>query len=628
MTMMSRDLSLKTAVRGTAPKMLNIIKLCPFIWLSFLAHTLLSGVLPAVSVPVNHLLYDALADMVMVPAILTNDEPIFRVVAGIGLVFALMIFGQILTIAGKYITWRKDNIIQPEYSRILNHKMTLLPTKAFEDKDILDDIEKATSGIYAMSAMYHLFADILFRYGVFFIAMGLFLWRIQPVLVLSLIFVFIPVLLSQLVRVRIYAEQQDYIVPLQRKEYQYYKHACDTRDTRLFGVFDHFHKLMLQARLLFFAKQWDTQIKVTIIDLCLNMAQVAGMIGIIVLLIKGIMNGEVSVGAFVAVFNAINTMFSYMTGFFSSIKSAAIDRIGEIHNFVRFMNLPETGGATAPPDWSRGGVGATGLVFIYPKSQIPAVNAVTLTIRQGETIAIVGENGSGKTTLVKLLCGLFKPDSGILTIGGQDTALTDDKSLFAETSAVFQKYVQYNQLSLADNVMISDYHSEENVIPALISAEVDYTDAKTFPKGTQTILSREFEGVQISGGQWQRIAIARGMHRKHEFIILDEPTAAIDPIEETRVYQQFAKFAKNKTAILVTHRLGSARIADRIVVMDNGRIAEIGRHEELLARGGKYAQMWEAQAQYYRYRFLNPSPHPSPPSPPPGICSSTSTSGS
>lgn len=120
-------------------------------------------------------------------------------------------------------------------------------------------------------------------------------------------------------------------------------------------------------------------------------------------------------------------------------------------------------------------------------------------------------------------------------------------------------------------------------------------DTRVFPDGFETMLSREFEGVDLSGGQWQRVAIARGFYRSHDLIILDEPTAAVDPLEETLIYQKFAEMAADKTAVIVTHRLGSARIADRIVVMDAGRIAAIGTHEELLHAGGLYAEMYQAQ---------------------------------
>ncbi|MFY9381047.1 MAG: ATP-binding cassette domain-containing protein [Eubacteriales bacterium] len=148
--------------------------------------------------------------------------------------------------------------------------------------------------------------------------------------------------------------------------------------------------------------------------------------------------------------------------------------------------------------------------------------------------------------------------------------------------------MSYVGLALGNNIRISDYTSDEIIENALISANVEYKNAKTFPYGTETMMGREFDGgVQLSGGQWQRVALARGIYRRHDFIIMDEPTAAIDPLEETRIYRQFAEYSHGKTTLLVTHRLGSVRIADRIVVMAKGRIVESCAHEELLKNGGR-----------------------------------------
>lgn len=148
--------------------------------------------------------------------------------------------------------------------------------------------------------------------------------------------------------------------------------------------------------------------------------------------------------------------------------------------------------------------------------------------------------------------------------------------------------------------MISDTasNSDADFKAALTKAELDL-DPGTFPVGAETMLSREFDGVDLSGGQWQRVAVARGFYRQHNLIILDEPTAAIDPLEETRIYKQFEEMSRNKTSILVTHRLGSARVADRIVVLDNGEISAVGTHAELMDTPGLYQEMYRAQAQWY-----------------------------
>jgi ATP-binding cassette subfamily B protein len=214
---------------------------------------------------------------------------------------------------------------------------------------------------------------------------------------------------------------------------------------------------------------------------------------------------------------------------------------------------------------------------------------------------VVGENGSGKSTIIRLITGLYSPSQGSVTYGEIDTSTLSMKSLFSKTSAVFQKYQRY-QMKLADNIGISDVTfpvKEENLDDVCTKSGLD-KNASSFSEGYDTMLSREFDGVDLSGGQWQRIAIARGFYRSHDLIILDEPTAAIDPYEETRIYNEFAEIAKNKTAIIVTHRLGSVKLADRIIVMKDGAVAQIGTHEELLHTDGEYARLYKAQEQWYR----------------------------
>lgn len=216
-------------------------------------------------------------------------------------------------------------------------------------------------------------------------------------------------------------------------------------------------------------------------------------------------------------------------------------------------------------------------------------------------MALVGENGSGKSTLIRLITGLYLPQSGMVMHNNKSTMEFTPKSLFTGISGVFQKYQRY-QLSLCNNIIISDIYAEsnykENINSATVKAGIE-PNADIFPDGYGTILSREFDGVDLSGGQWQRVAIARGFYRQHDLIVLDEPTAAIDPVEETKIYKRFAEIAKNNTAVVVTHRLGSIKFADRIIVMQKVRIVGVGSHEELLSICPLYIKMWESQSQYY-----------------------------
>jgi ATP-binding cassette subfamily B protein len=244
------------------------------------------------------------------------------------------------------------------------------------------------------------------------------------------------------------------------------------------------------------------------------------------------------------------------------------------------------------------GITLEGAGFRYLGAEADSLKNITLKIKPGETIAIVGENGAGKTTLVKLLTGLYKPTAGSVKIGETDTNAASYRSLFENVSGVFQKYQRY-ALTLKENVQIADFESDGNVEQILEENHIDPGDKDTFPDGLETMLSREFDGVDLSGGEWQRVAIARGFYRDSDLIVLDEPTAAIDPIEESAIYKKFVEIAKEKTAVIVTHRMGSAKIAERIVVMREGEIAEVGTHDELVQKGGLYAGMYSAQAGWY-----------------------------
>lgn len=198
------------------------------------------------------------------------------------------------------------------------------------------------------------------------------------------------------------------------------------------------------------------------------------------------------------------------------------------------------------------------------------------------------------------MAGIYTPTEGVVSIGGCDTKELCRNSIYKNISGVFQKFQKY-QMTLRENVVISDLNNvidDDSIKNTLRKADVNY-DSATFIDGLDTMLSREFDGIDLSGGQWQRIAIARGLNRKHKIIVLDEPTAAIDPLEETNLYKKFAEISKGITSILVTHRLGSARIADKIIVMDEGSIVEFGTHEELLNNHGKYYDMFQAQAKWY-----------------------------
>lgn len=307
------------------------------------------------------------------------------------------------------------------------------------------------------------------------------------------------------------------------------------------------------------------------------------------------MAGEMSVGAFTAVFASLNMMFMIMNEVVSYHLGNMSQHIGKVANLIHLLEREEVIQEEGMPDFAQGII-TEDVSFTYPGKKEPAVEQLSLHIKEKETIAIVGANGAGKSTVARLLIGLYQPTQGTVKLGGVNSQHVNPKSLYSQTSAVFQRYQRY-QMSLLENVTIS--HLNTSFCEKSVQEVLDQVAFTHEAVNLQTMLAPEFGGIDLSGGQWQRLAIARGLYRTNEFIVLDEPTAAIDPIEESNVYNQFKRLAQDKTAVLITHRLGSAKFADRIIVMDKGSICEVGTHDELIAHSGHYAHMWQTQAKWY-----------------------------
>jgi ATP-binding cassette subfamily B protein len=227
---------------------------------------------------------------------------------------------------------------------------------------------------------------------------------------------------------------------------------------------------------------------------------------------------------------------------------------------------------------------------------------VSLSIDPGEVVALVGENGSGKTTLIKLLCRLYDPVAGSITLDDIDLRQFETSALRREITVIFQDYVKYH-LTAQENIWFGNVEApneKEEVMMAACYADAENMIAR-LPKGYDTILGKWFEdGEELSIGEWQKVALARAFMRNAQIMVLDEPTSALDAKSEYQVFKGFRRLMEGRSAILVSHRFSTVRMADRIFVFDEGRIMESGSHDELLQRGGKYAQLFEKQAESYR----------------------------
>lgn len=240
--------------------------------------------------------------------------------------------------------------------------------------------------------------------------------------------------------------------------------------------------------------------------------------------------------------------------------------------------------------------------FRYEGSGEDTIRDLNLTIRPGERLALVGPNGAGKTTLIKLLCGLYRPTSGTVYLDGRDIQSLDQRAVFREFAVVFQDVFAFS-FPLSDNVSCVDCGREdsERLRGSLEKAGL-WERVQALPKGARTFMNKDLDeaGVTLSGGEVQKLMLARALYKDAPMVILDEPTAALDPVSEYEIYSKFNEIAGDKTAIYISHRLASCRFCDKIAVFDSGKLVQMGSHDTLIAqKGGRYHELWHAQAQYY-----------------------------
>jgi len=293
--------------------------------------------------------------------------------------------------------------------------------------------------------------------------------------------------------------------------------------------------------------------------------------------------------------------------------------LDDYHAFLAREPAPHTSRAAgevadvSPPPRRFEGIRVEGVSFTYPKTEALVLDDVSLEVGPGEVVALVGENGSGKTTLVKLICQLYRPQAGRILWNGVDASEMDPDILRSDFTVIFQDFIQYH-LSARENIALGRVERAGN--PEEISDAARQASAHDFitrlPQGYETRLGRQFYGGhELSVGQWQRLALARAFFRGGNFLVLDEPTAALDPRAEYELFSQMRRLTEGRSVLLVSHRFSSVRNAHRIYVLQAGRVIESGTHVELMAEGGTYAELFTLQAAAYLGEEAERSPDPS-----------------
>ena len=375
------------------------------------------------------------------------------------------------------------------------------------------------------------------------------------------------------------------------------------KDIRIFGLQNWLNDLLNQVHDAYLDFLYKVERKKRLADITEAVLTAARNGIAYVYLIRMALEENLGVPEFILYFTAVTTFTTWVMGILQQavkLHQQSLD-ISCVREFLEYPEPFRFEGGASIPKADAYELTLQDVSFRYPGAESNTISHLNLTVHPGERLAIVGLNGAGKTTLVKLLCGLFDPTEGVVLLNGQDVRDFNRREYYGLFSAVFQEF-SILDVTVAENIAQTNENIDtERLWDCIEKAGLTDTVQK-LPDGLQTHVGREvyLDGVLFSGGQTQRLMLARALYKDGPILMLDEPTAALDPIAENDIYMKYNEMTKGKTSLFISHRLASTRFCDRIIFIADGNIAEEGTHEDLLALGGEYAKLFEVQSRYYR----------------------------
>lgn len=506
----------------------------------------------------------------------------------------LIPFGHAKDLYYEYILTRNVLLSQHE----INNKIFL---EYYESAPVYNLLTRAKTALTtgALRGIVNTVSAIL-TLGLSLLAMIGSLYLLNPLFALISVVSIIPIFVEQLVFADKFVQLQKKITEKRRKQEQCVKHIIGKEyylETRISGVAKYFRNKWESYRQEIEQEEMKLQFSRLKFELIFNLIKSISVVGIIVLAAAYMSEGIISIGTFSAVVSILSVMHA-STGFFISRISSMYAQYKELTDVTQYYELDkEAESRKSVPTIDT--IKLENISFKYPERETFAVKNINQQFSKGEKIAILGVNGAGKTTLINLILGLYRPTEGTVFYGDVDISNVTKSNLYNKMAAVFQDFGVYN-LTIKDNVKLGDIekiYKDTDIYEALSLAGFNY---QKYHEQAETFIGREFNGIGLSRGEAQQLAIARSYFNKRANIfIIDEPTAALDPIAEEKLYKKFLHITGDKTTFFISHRLGSVRIADRILVMDSAEIIEDGTHDELLRQNGLYAQMYRKQAALY-----------------------------
>ncbi|MFY2764512.1 ABC transporter ATP-binding protein [Arenimonas sp. MALMAid1274] len=490
--------------------------------------------------------------------------------------------------------------------RLMEHAATL-DLEDFEDSELQDRLDRARRQTMGrMTLMSQLFGQAQDMLTIIGFAAGLIVYA--PWLILLLVVALVPAFLGE-AHFNALNYSLNFSWTPERRELEYIRQTGASVETakevKIFGLHDFLIGRFRELSQRFYAANRTLAIRRAGWGSVLTALGTLGYYVAYAYIAWRTVRGEFTIGDLTFLAGSFRRLRQLLEGLLVGFSQVAGQALYLDDLFSFFEIEPEITSPASPrpfPMPVREGFVFEDVGFRYPGAERWAVRRLSFTLKAGEVLALVGENGAGKTTLVKLLARLYDPDEGRILLDGHDLRDYDLDVLRRNIGVIFQDFVRYH-LTAAENIAVGRIEARDDrarIVEAARRSLADEVIAK-LPKGYDQVIGKRFKyGVDLSGGEWQKVAIARAYMRESQLLILDEPTAALDARSEFEVFQRFKELSDGKTAVLISHRFSSVRMADRILVLNQGQVEAVGTHEELLAQDGRYAELFELQAAGYR----------------------------
>ncbi len=564
----------------------------------------LQGVLPLISLYLLKLIIDQIAvSLTAVNKAVAFEHALFLLILSGCVMLITSVFTSLAELVNAAQTYRVTDHVQ----EILFQKSAEIDLEYYENAQYYDTLQRAQQeASFRPNQILNRIAQVLQNgislAGILALLISLY-WGLAGVLLVAAL----PALWVRLKFAKVQYQWQRKRTSLERRSMYLgvlLAHDQFAKEIRLFNLSGLFRRQGREVRLQLYQENFRLMLRRAIANLSAESFAKVLTVAVFVYIAYETIQGRLKIGDLVLYQQALQRGESALQGVLSGLSGLYEDNLF-LTNLYEFLNLkPKIADPASPkpfPKPVQHGIEVRNVSFQYADTPRQALNEVSLKILPGETIALVGENGCGKTTLIKLLCRLYEPTQGQILIDGVDIRDFAIADLRQDISVIFQDYAKYF-FSVRDNIWLGNIESSaEQDVEQAARRSGAHDVIERLPKGYDTILGKLFEqGEELSIGQWQKVALARAFLRNSQLIILDEPTSAMDPMAEYEVFQRFRELTRDQMAVLISHRLSTVRMADRIYLMDNGHIAEAGTHEELVELNGRYARLFESQAENYR----------------------------